>query len=599
MTKIKVLPENIINQIAAGEVIDRPAGVVKELLENSIDSGANTIKITITNGGKSYISVEDDGCGMSPEDLNNCILRHGTSKIIDNDIFYISTLGFRGEALPSIGSVSNMSIISKCEGDSCYKIDVFGGNVGSVSPCAGNVGTKVIVKDLFFSTPARLKFLKSDKSETREIYEIVKKISLSIPKTNISLVIDGVEKLSLFGHENSLDRYCDLVGGDFKSNHVEIHSYNDNVEIKGYASIPSYSTHNSSNIFIFVNGRYIDDKSLITIFRQGYKETMPKGNFPYGLVFINVEPNFVDVNVHPTKKEVRFKNQKQVNGQIISSVKRAINDIVIDNNYSAVINNNIPNNTWNDNLYNFENKYELRESISFENNSNNMKNFNLNTEFDSIMDNLFYPKADQSNLKQSEFVDEHPLGYAIGQISKNYIISKTKNGMVIVDQHAAHERIVFEKYKKDFFDNKIQRQLLLIPVIVDVLDTDKFIITENNKYFEKIGFIIDEFAPNKMVFREIPSLLSTENVDFQKLVEDIIDEVNTNIKQPLENIIEKILAKISCYNSIRSGKILTINEMNELLRLIEKTPFSYACNHGRPTFLQMGKIDLENMFERT
>ncbi len=589
---IKLLDNNIINQIAAGEVIEKPASIVKELIENSIDANAKTITIRIKDGGKEYIEIEDDGDGMSPSDLQLCIQRHATSKLNSNNIQKIKTLGFRGEALPSIGSVSRLEIISKVKNGIGHRIVVDYGDIKDIRKSASNQGTIVKVSNIFLKLPARYKFLKSSRSEQISIVDTVKRLAISNPSIFFNIEIDNTTYLSYGAidgdHENIFDwRVEEILGTDFMKNMIELSYEDSHVNITGNIGLPSYNRSNSNNQYLLVNNRIIQDRKLSGAIRAAYGDKLPKGRFPIFVIKLNIAYDSVDVNVHPSKSEVRFTDERIIQSKLVSSISKALNQNV------------------NQSLNVFSKFYEkkisqINRSLDKQqiNSQGNLSIYDINGSFNlSDQDNDEIPAiVNLSSYTTSNDINEFPLGFAKAQIFKNYILAQNSEGMIIVDQHAAHERIVFEKLKKSINENAIERQILLLPHIYscDQFDKEKLLSLEND--LDTVGIEIEEFG-DELLIRSIPSLIKDTNVN--ELIRDLLDLSSEEfIKSALEARINEILSKISCYGSVRSGRLLKIDEMNALLREIEKTPNSGQCNHGRPTHIFLSQNEIEKLFER-
>jgi DNA mismatch repair protein MutL len=591
--KIKLLDNNTINQIAAGEVIEKPASIVKELIENSIDANAKTITIRIKDGGKEYIEIEDDGDGMSPTDLELCIKRHATSKLNSNTLQNIKTLGFRGEALPSIGSVSRLEIISKTNSNTGYQIVVDYGDIKDYKKSAANQGTVVKVSNIFLKLPARYKFLKSSRAEQNSIVDSVKRLALSNPSILFNVEIDNVKYMSYGSidgdHKEIFEwRIKEILGTDFMKNMIELRYEDPNLSIVGNIGLPSYNRSNSNNQYLLVNNRIIQDRKLSGAIRAAYGDKLPKGRFPIFVIKIKVPYDSVDVNVHPSKSEVRFIDERIIQSKLVSTIRGALNHKVNQslNVFSQFYEKRVSQ--INKSQYDRQqinsqvnlSMYDLDESYTI----NNQKN-------DEILE-----KENLSSNAISNNINEFPLGFARAQIFKNYILAQNSEGMIIVDQHAAHERIVFEKLKESIHENAIEKQILLIPHIYacDQFDKEKLLLFKND--LDAVGIEVEEFG-DEVLIRSIPSLIRDSNVN--ELMRDLLDLPSDEfMRRTLENRINDILSKISCYGSVRSGRVLKVDEMNALLREIEKTPNSGQCNHGRPTHIFLSQTEIEKLFER-
>ncbi len=605
--EIRVLPDNLVNQIAAGEVVERPSSVVKELVENSIDAGATKIEVTLIDGGKSLISVLDNGHGMSRDNLSKCIERHATSKLKNNDLFNINFMGFRGEALPSISSIARVSITTRTkDDDNAWELVIEGGNKKDIKPAKLNYGTKIEVRDLFFATPARLKFLKASSTETAKCVDIINRIAMANPEIAFYLD-DGIKKkIALNAEQGELfdaqkKRLSKIMGKEFAENSILVNQQRENVKIYGHISLPTLNKNNSLAQYFFVNGRPVRDKLLLGATKGAYNEFLAGGRYPYACLFIEVEPIDVDVNVHPAKAEVRFRNSQLVTGLLVSSIRNAINsaghlasNTLSSNAIDYIATNNTPTPAQ-------SNLYETRRVENFQYqakpvNKSYGNNLELNDYMPEIKDNVSV-KTEMVNddMVQTDF--EKPLGLAKAQYHKNYIIAQTQDGITIIDQHAAHERLVYEDMKHNFENGKIQRQMLLIPEVVE-LDVSGFdYMMGCIEDLEKLGLVIEEFGDNTIVVREVPSLIG--ETDIKGLIKSIADDLAEHGTQiSLSDKIHNIIATIACHGSVRSGRVLNFEEMNKLLRDMEATPHSGQCNHGRPTYVELKLSDIEKLFNR-
>ena len=579
MSEIKLLSDSLINKIAAGEVLERPASAVKELVENSIDAGAKKIDIFIGNGGKSNITVLDDGRGIKKDELEKAVLRHTTSKLNLSNLNCIKTMGFRGEALSSIASVSDFSISSNQKNNSeGYEIKIVSGLVKYVKPINQKKGTCVKVRNLFFSTPARLKFLKSENYESILIKRLIQNFAIIHFDKEFNLYLNNkiTIKTSLSKDREVKNRFFNrvnqILGTDFIENSIDLEANSEFISLSGLLGYPTFNYSNSNNQFVFVNGRVINDKTLNTIFRVAYKDVMFHDRFPQLILNIKCPHEWVDVNVHPMKNEVRFSDFNFLKSFIIKTFRDSFENIGYENNKLKSSTLLVEQNSGNG----FQEKIKLKET----NNSNCEKN-------------NIYDSFNQPNKPEQVY----PLGHAKSQFHANYIISETEEGIIIVDQHAAHERIVYESLKKDYYENKIKTQLLLIPII---LNLDNLVIKDYEKKLEnlgKFGLKIDVFGSNSVIVREIPALVSDCNV--KNLVDAVINDMaNENSLNYLETEVNKICSTIACHGSIRSGRKLEVEEMNDLLRKMENTKNSGQCNHGRPTFIKLNIVEIEKLFGR-
>lgn len=597
---IRVLPSNLINQIAAGEVIERPASVIKELVENSIDAGAKRIEITLNGGGKNLIVVSDDGKGISKEDLSVAVERHATSKLPDNDLFNINFLGFRGEALPSIASISKLTISSRQKDEeNGWQISVCGGEKGEISPVATAIGTRIEVRDLFYTTPARLKFMKSDVSETAQCIDMLNRIALANPDISFYLYSEGKKKISLTAcqgelFDSRLKRIADVMGKEFEENSVSIFAENEFCKISGFVSIPTYNKANSLSEFLFVNNRPVRDKLILGAIKGAYQDMIISGRYPACAIFIDVNPMYVDVNVHPTKAEVRFYDNGAIRGMLVSSIRDALDEgarkTANINPLSHLIN-----------IKNENNETLIRE------NTHSFRSFTprFSGSYRPTARNVSIPEFEhQYSVKIAEEPNEDiisqvgELGLAKAQFHNTYIISQTEDSIIIVDQHAAHERITLEKMKRSMQKHeKMPSQMLLIPEVVDLSDSEKENILEYSQHLLDLGLKIEEFGVSAVLVREAPALLG--NINTQKMIKDLAAEISEwGNEFTLSDKIHHICATIACHGSVRAGRTLNIEEMNKLLRDMEKTEHSGQCNHGRPTYVEIKLSDIEKLFER-
>ncbi len=576
-SKIKILSDVTINKIAAGEVIERPVSVIKELVENSIDAKASKIDIFFRAGGKNEIVVSDNGTGISQKDLLLSIKRHATSKIQNDNLTNISTLGFRGEALSSISSVSHFIISSKIEGQSHgYEVNINANKFQYIKPVQMHKGTTVTVKNLFSNIPARLKFLKSDNYEALLIKKVIQKFSMCFLQVEFNLFSDqknifsSNEVTSQTWSQRLLNRASSVIGEEFIQDSKEINIEKQKIEIKGFLGVPTYNLSNSNNIFLFVNKRIITDRSLTTIIRVAYRDFIAHDRFPQLVLFLDCDPSEIDINVHPMKNEVRFKDPKYLKSLLISSIRN-----------------------------------ELKKIKHFASTSNTKKTIEKFVYEEKTQDKLTLKENNSQNIKETENFDnprvmednQYPLGFAKTQLHETYIVSENSGGIIITDQHAAHERIVYEKLKKDFYSKNVKRQILLIPVVIE---TDVLAI-ENVKEIlvlaEKYGVKVEIFGEKSLIVREVPIILGNSNI--KQLVLDLITElIENNDLESIEEKINKVCSSMACHGSIRAGRIMEIDEMNDLLRRIESTPFSGQCNHGRPTYIELKLNDIERLFGR-
>ena len=597
---LRRLPKNLVNQIAAGEVIERPAAVVKELVENSIDSGADNIDIFFAQGGKTIISVADNGCGMSSEELPLALERHATSKLNENDLQNVKFLGFRGEALPSIGAVSRLTLTSrKADEENAWSISIEGGEIHNVIPAALTAGTRVEVRDLFFATPARLKFLKSLRTEQTRLIEIINRLAMAHPKISFTLSNEQKQILN-FKLQNGppdeiqLNRLSAIMGRSFSDNAMKIFSERNGLLLKGYAGLPTLNRGNGSKQFLFVNSRPVNDRILYGALRAAYRNLLANNRYPLVALFIHAQSNLVDVNVHPAKTEVRFQDEKIVRGLIIKALTQALSNAghrasttvseaaigAMAKQNSLIMKKNDTNVT----------SYKFLESTQIFDNSKSSNN--LLPELDQ---SLSVPSPGSGNQRNCN--DEFPLGIARGQLHETYIVAQSNDGIIIVDQHAAHERLVEEKIKKSLLKGGVKRQGLLIPEIVDLTLEDCEKLLSKIDELEKLGLIIERFGNKTIIVRETPAILGDINIKdlLQNLADDLSD---TDEPLALKDLIGTVCATMACHGSVRAGRRLNSEEMNSLLREMEATPHSGQCSHGRPTYVELKLSEIEKLFGR-
>jgi DNA mismatch repair protein MutL len=604
---IRQLSETLINQIAAGEVIERPASAAKELIENAIDAGATRIEIATSGGGKSLLRVSDNGAGMDETDLELAVRRHCTSKISDT-LDDIRTLGFRGEALPSIGSVARLSISSRRR-DSAggSEIAVAGGKLLHLRPSASNPGTIVEVRDLFFATPARLKFLKTEKAEAAAITEIVKRMAIAFP--GVRFVLSGTDRTMLefpATGDDHLARMSQILGKDFRDNAIEIDAEREDVTLTGFAGVPTFNRGNSAHQYAFVNGRPVQDKLILSAIRGAYAETIPSGRYPVAVLSIAIDPALVDVNVHPAKSDVRFRDPQLVRGLIVGAIREAL---VRDGGRAATTGaggmlrsfrpgfqpnaTQRPQQPW---------SAETSPSRPYQQSAGNGFAERPQASFDGLVTptarSETSPPSWTPPLPVSETAARFPLGAARAQIHENYIVAQTEDGLVIVDQHAAHERLVFEAMRKALNSKRLPSQVLLIPEIVDLPEEDCDRLMQFTADLGALGLAIERFGPGAIAVRETPAMLG--EVDASGLIRQLADEIaEWDTTSGLSAKLEYVAATMACHGSVRSGRRLRPEEMNALLRQMEVTPGSGQCNHGRPTYIELKLSDIERLFGRS
>lgn len=611
MMIIRHLSENVINQIAAGEVIERPANVIKELVENAIDAGATRIEIVTANGGKNFIKVSDNGCGISADQLTLAVSRHCTSKITD-DVHNICFLGFRGEALPSIGSVAKLRLISRTkDADNAAEITVTAGKIVGPKPAAANPGTIVEVRDLFFVTPARLKFMKTDRAETNAITDMVKRIAIAFPHIRFSLSGSDRTSLELSATENNtqgqLQRITQIMGTEFAPNSIALNAQRESVRLTGFACLPSFSRSNSLHQFAYVNGRPVRDKFLFGAIRGAYADVMTRDRYPVCILFIDLPPTDVDVNVHPAKADVRFRDSGFIRGLIVGAIREALHQTGVRSTSTrseamlSAFQTQQPLKTFQNthSPSSYRPHHHLSSASMVHKPLDMTSSFALKEDTPPLIEGLDTPSGDAyiSNISPSPEELSYPLGAARAQIHKNYIISQTQDSLVIVDQHAAHERLVYEALKNALYSKPLPSQLLLIPEIVELSEEDATCLLMHKDALQKFGLRIEPFGPGAIVVRETPSMLGEMNV--QALIKDLADEAaEYDTTNNLKEMLDYVAATMACHGSIRSGRLLHPEEMNALLRQIEATPHTGTCNHGRPTYIELKLADIERLFGR-
>jgi DNA mismatch repair protein MutL len=588
---VRQLPENVVNRIAAGEVIERPASVVKELVENAIDAGASRVEVVISGGGRELIRVSDDGSGMSAEDLALSVERHATSKLDSEDLLNISTLGFRGEALPSIGAAARLSITTRAHGsDSALEIRVEGGEKSGVRPAALAEGTRVEVRDLFYATPARLKFLKSEQAETSAAIEVIRRLALAKPGVAFTIAAgERVIHYPLRGTDEAgvAARLADVIGGDARANTVPVKAEREGVRLSGLAGLPTFSKANSLSQYLFVNGRPVRDKVLLGALRGGYADLLHSGRHPVVALFIEIDPHEVDVNVHPAKAEVRFRDSNLVRGLVVRALQETLSGGARRSTTTGA-----------DRLVSFARPQSAPNFSSGWRGSSPYRSGlaeAAQAAFETIAQPSADARADLAPVLQADL--ERPLGAARAQLHETYIVAQTTDGLVIVDQHAAHERIVYEKLKRALEEKGISRQILLVPAVVDLDGPDTAALVTRADELAKLGLVLEQFGQGAVLVRETPALLGDS--DTENLVRDLAEHIaEWDDTLPLERNLLAVASRISCHGSVRAGRRLKPEEMNALLREMERTENAGQCNHGRPTFVELKLFDIEKLFGR-
>ena len=584
MSAIRRLPEAVANRIAAGEVVERPASVVKELVENAIDAGAMRIEVALEAGGRGLIQVTDDGAGMTAEELSLAIQRHCTSKLADEQLQRITTLGFRGEALPSIGAVARLRLVSRTVGMSeAWALAVEGGVVGAPAPAAGARGTRVEVRDLFFKVPARLKFLRADRTEAEAAEEAVRRLALARPDLGFALTVDGRPGLRLtpaagLFADALLTRLAAVLGREFPANAIELEAEREGIRLTGFAGLPTFSRRDARGQHLFVNRRPVQDRLLRQAVRAAYADLLFHDRQPVAALFLDLPPELVDVNVHPAKAEVRFRDPTLVRGLIVGALKRAL----AEHGHRAAAAGPAtlaafrpggghppglaePTTAWRPEL--------LQAALE-----------------------VGAPTA-RTAPEPAPAAEAHPLGAARAQLHRSWILAETEASLILVDQHAAHERIVYERLKAELRAGAVRRQALLIPEVVELAPADRDRLLAALPQLAELGLALEPFGADAVLVRELPTLLGQASAG--ELVRDLAAELaEAPAPEGLEAALEAVLAGVACHGSVRAGRRLSVEEMNALLRQMEATPHSGQCNHGRPTYIELRREDVERLFGR-
>jgi DNA mismatch repair protein MutL len=594
---VRQLTESIVNRIAAGEVVERPASVAKELIENALDAGARRIEIVADGGGRRLIRVSDDGEGMTQADLALAVERHATSKLLGDDLLSIRTLGFRGEALPSIGAVARLVIATRHLGEpNAWSILVEGGVKSAVRPAALGEGTRVEVRDLFYATPARLKFLKSDRAEAEALREAVRRLAMSRPDVAFSLALDEREPVAwaaaMPGAVGRLARLVDVLGPEFRGNAVEIAGGREGLMIEGFAALPTLTRANTLGQYLFVNDRPVRDKLLVGAVRAAYADYLPRDRHPIVALFVTLDPREVDVNVHPAKTEVRFREPGLVRALIVRALQEAL---VRETRRAATTGGTATVTALRPAMTPRPGGWDWTRSPA-------RPLMRAGAGFAEAAQAAFAtggPAADaraQAVEAAPDLVDR-PLGAARAQVHETYIVAQTRDGIVIVDQHAAHERLVYERMKASLERSGVARQILLIPDIVELDEAAVAALTARAAELARYGLTIEPFGPGAVAVRETPALLG--EIDAAALVRDLAEHMaEWDETLPLERRLLAVASTMACHGSVRAGRRLKPDEMNALLREMEETPNSGQCNHGRPTYVELKLADIERLFGR-
>lgn len=601
---LRRLPETLVNQIAAGEVVERPAAALKELVENSLDAGALNIDIQLRDGGRTLIAISDDGCGMSADDLALAVERHVTSKLPDDDLVHIKSLGFRGEALPSIGAVARVLITSRKQGaDSAWSLKLEGGRVGEAQPAAHAQGTRIEVRDLFFATPARLKFLKSPRTELTLAIEMVNRLAMAHPGVGFTLADGERTHIRLSPAQGDLftqrlDRLAQVMGRDFADNCIEIEAVRDGVRLSGYIGLPTLNRGTATQQFMFVNGRPVKDKLFVGAVRGAYRDFLAHDRYPYVALYLDIDPEDVDVNVHPAKTEVRFRDSGLVRGLIVGALKHALADA--GHRASTTVSHAALGAVQGSGGGGVAPHYFQGRTFSPGGGRVSSGLADRAAAFQAPlyrMDLAPSARHERPSDLGDDAAQDFPLGVARGQVHETYIVAQTADGIVIVDQHAAHERLVYERMKNVMAQGTIPSQGLLLPEVVELDEGTAARLVKRADEFKALGLVLEPFGDGALVVRETPAMLG--NVDVRKLVQDLGDDLaEWGEAVTLHEKLADVAATMACHGSVRAGRQLTANEMNALLREMEATPHSGQCNHGRPTYVELKLADIEKLFGR-
>lgn len=617
--RLRRLPETLVNRIAAGEVIERPAAAVKELVENALDAGARRVAVELRDGGRAYLSVTDDGHGMTPEELELSLERHATSKLPDDDLVHIRSLGFRGEALPSIGAVARLTLASRAQGAAeAWQVTVEGGRKGPLRPAALAAGTRVEVRDLFFATPARLKFLKQGRTEQGYVRDVIERLAMAHPRVGFVLADEKRRVLQLEPGEGDLleartARLGQVLGRDFRENCLPIEASREALRLTGLIGLPTLNRGTAQHQYLFVNGRPVKDRLLLGAVRGAYQDFLARDRHPLLALFLECPPEAVDVNVHPAKAEVRFRDAALVRGLIVSACRHALAEA--GHRASTTVagaalgafrpespqpgrqaplggplggSGGGPGGGWSGYAPPRPAARGLAEAAAA---------------YAPLPGLATAPSAapgaaalEETALGESP-AERHPLGAARAQLHATYIVAQTADGIVIVDQHAAHERLVYERMKAQLAERGVARQLLLVPEVVTLEEPAVERLTARAEELAELGLVVEGFGADALLVREIPALLG--QTDVAGLLRDLADELaELDQALSLKERLETVCGTLACHGSVRAGRRLGVEEMNALLRQMEATPHSGQCNHGRPTYVELKLADIERLFGR-
>jgi DNA mismatch repair protein MutL len=576
---IQQLPSHLINQIAAGEVVERPASVVKELVENSLDAGAHAVQIDIVNGGQKLIRIRDDGQGIEKQELSLALSRHATSKISSlDDLEAVVSLGFRGEALPSIASVARLMLCSRATGaDAAWQVTADSGTVEGPVPAAHPQGTTVEVHDLFYNTPARRRFLRTEKTEFRHIEKWVRRLALSRPDVAFTLSHNSRNVLNLVAGSTDAarrQRIAGICGESFAEQCVYLEHETDGIALAGWVGLPTFNRSQPDMQYWFVNGRSISDKTLAHAARHAYRDVLFHGRYPAYVLALTMDPAGVDANAHPAKHEVRFRDGRRVHGVVSQAVEVALKDMRPGGHNVAPI--------------------PMTRDAVFRQSPMPLSSAPSRS---AVRETLAGYSAMSPERSAEQSHDIPPLGYAVAQLSGIYILAENNDGLVVVDMHAAHERIVYEKLKRDYQDRGLVRQPLLVPTSVAVAESEANLIEQSENLLEKLGLVVDRSGPTSLTVREVPALL--KNADIESLVRDLLADLSESGRSSrVDDVSDDYLATMACHHSVRANRLLSIDEMNSLLREMERTDRADQCNHGRPTWTTITLSELDRLFLR-
>ena len=624
---IRRLPDTLVNQIAAGEVIERPAAVVRELTENAIDAGATRIDIVLREGGNSLLQITDNGKGMTAEELALAVERHATSKLPDDDLVHIRSLGFRGEAFPSIGAVSRMTITSRAKGTpDAHEIHIEGGKKGDVTPAAFAEGTRIEVRDLFYATPARLKFLKTPRTEAEHARDVIDRLAMAHPEIAFSFTVDNKPPQRYPGPTDLATRLASVLGKEFGQSSLPVDMERSTLRLSGRISLPTYNEGTQRHQYLFVNGRPVRDRLLLGAVRAAYRDVLAHDRHPAIALFLTIPPEEVDVNVHPAKAEVRFRDAQMVRGLIVSALRHALaaGSQNTATSVSTDLISRLQPHEQTQPLTRYSGHYSspsFRASIPAHHSTNTYADLadSQRPLYQAPLSDLTtLPAARPTPATYSEETgeildnttpsstplpdpDQHPLGAAVAQIHGTYIIAQTATGMILVDQHAAHERLTWERLKAQYNDNAVAKQALLLPNVIEMDPRDIDRLTDATDDLAKLGLTLEPFGDGAIVLREVPAILTANGkTNFPSLIKDIAAELaeHGTANATLTKKVEDILSRMACHGSVRANRPMRLDEMNALLREMEATPFSGQCNHGRPTHIHLALNDIERLFGR-